>query len=197
MRDPGDFHLDLPAGACPAPFSLPEKIHRRAWAAARQCTAPRPDDPALSIRAVVIHATAGSSTDGAVSVMEEARASFHWLVPDENEHAHGSFVWASAPEARACWHVRNSCFHRHVCHGARRINDWSLGVEIVNAQSGGDAFSDWQVRITAEIVRYAWAKYPNLAHVVSHARLDPKRRTDPGPHFPWEAFKRLTFKDVR
>ena len=132
---------------------------------------------------------------GAFSVMAAGRASFHWLVPDEDEAAHGRHVWATAPERRAAWHVRNACAHTAVCGGRGRLNHLSLGVEIVNAQTaaaaGADRFSDWQVAATAEIVCYAWAKYPNLKHVVSHARLDPDRRTDPGAHFPWERLEAL------
>ena len=60
---------------------------------------------------------------------------------------------------------------------------------MVNRQVHSDAFSDWQVEATAQIVRYAWAKYPNLRHVVSHAMLDPARRSDPGSLFPWERFR--------
>jgi len=187
-RDPKDFQLDLPPRLRPARAALREEWYpemRNAW---QGCTSRRIYDSILGIRTIVIHATAGSSSDGAASVMREGRASFHWLVADENEFAHGRFVWATAPEARAAWHVRNNCSHPDVWDGRSKINHTSLGVEIVNAQSGGDAFSHWQIEATAEIVRYAWAKYPNLRHVVSHARLDPNRRTDPGANFPWEVF---------
>jgi len=197
MRDPKKFQFNLPASARPAAFALNEKIHTVAWAAAPACTGVRGAEPAAAIRAIVIHATAGSTSEGAVAVMRDGKASFHWIIPDENETAHGDFVWACAPERRAAWHVRNNCFHPDVWNGARRVNDWSLGVEIVNAQSGGDEFSDWQLRATAEIVRYAWARYPNLAHVVSHARLDPDRRSDPGKDFPWEKFERSALTGVR
>lgn len=129
--------------------------------------------------------------------MQAGKASYHWLVPDEDEPAHGGWVWATAPERRAAWHVRNSCRHPAVANGAGRLNHVSLGVGIVNAQHDAaerpDRFSDWQVEATAAIVRYAWGKYPNLRHVVSHARLDPGRRTDPGPHFPWERLEALVF----
>jgi N-acetylmuramoyl-L-alanine amidase len=120
-----------------------------------------------------------------------AQASWHWLVPDENEPEHGQLVWACAPEARAAWHVRNDCSHPKVNGGATKVNHWSLGIEVVNAQTPNDTFSDWQVEATAQIVRYCWAKYPNLKQVVSHAKLDPDRRSDPGKHFPWERFKKL------
>jgi N-acetylmuramoyl-L-alanine amidase len=50
--------------------------------------------------------------------------------------------------------------------------------------------------MTARIVRFCWAKYPNLTHVVSHAKLDPERRTDPGAHFPWDEFKNQVLHGV-
>ena len=131
------------------------------------------------------------TTPAPTSSSIDGTASFHWLVPDEYEDAHGRVVWVCAPEARAAWHVRSSCGHPDVNGGATRVNHWSLGIEIVNRQEGTDAFSAWQVDITAQIVRYCWAKYPNLRHVVSHARLDPDRRTDPGPSFPWGRLRQL------
>ena len=92
--------------------------------------------------------------------MREGKASFHWLVPDEDENAHGKFVWSCAPEARAAWHVQNTCSHPDVNGGATRVNHWSLGIEVVNRQVTADAFSDWQVEATAQIIRRCWAKYP-------------------------------------
>ncbi len=188
MADPTTFQFDLPANHRPEPFALNEKIHQRAWAAAPRCASLRGGDPVTAVRVIVIHATAGATTDGAVSVMEEGRASFHWVVPGKDEKARGGHVWVTCPERLAAWHVRKSCSHPHICNGANNLNRASLGVEIVNRQNGKDVFSFAQIEAAAQIVRYAWAKYPKLTHVVSHARLDPLRRTDPGKLFPWELF---------
>jgi N-acetylmuramoyl-L-alanine amidase len=125
-----------------------------------------------------------------MSVMFEHRASWHWLIPGEEESDHGVRVWACAPERRAAWHVRNASLHPDVYSGNGNVNYWSLGLEIVNAQDG-DAFSDWQIEQAAGLVRYAWSKYPDLVDVVSHAKLDPTRRTDPGSAYPWERFREL------
>lgn len=193
MGNPGNYQFDLPRDGRPAEARLVERWYpgiRESW---QGCTSRRIYDPILGVRAIVIHATAGTSSAGAASVMADGRASFHWLVPDEDEWAHGRLVWACAPEARTAWHVRNGCSHPDVWGGRPRINHYSLGLEIVNAARPEDGFSRWQVEAAARIVRYAWAKYPNLVHVVSHARLDPGRRSDPGAHFPWERFRDLVF----
>ncbi len=191
MADPTEFQFDLPPDRNWARIPLAEEIHQTAWAAAGGCASLRRAPQEEAVRVIVIHATAGASTAGAVSVMEEGRASFHWIVPDKDEPAHGKHVWATCPERLAAWHVRKSCAHPDICAGATNINRLSLGIEIVNRQNGRDLFSDWQIKATAEIIRYAAGKYPNLAHVVSHARLDPTRRTDPGANFPWADFRAL------
>lgn len=197
MLSPQDFQFDLPADRRPLAAALAPLAER--WAprmpdAALAASSERKHPTLRGVHAIVVHATAGGSSAGALSVIRPAGASFHWLVPAENEAEHGRLVWACVPERRAAWHVRNECAHPQVCGGARRINHYSLGIEIVNRMRPGDPYSDWQIAATAAIIRYAWAKYPDLAHVVSHARLDPKRRTDPGAHFPWAELKRRVFE---
>lgn len=187
--DPRLYQFDLPLSGRPTDVLIPEVWYpgiRDYWPV---CTTKRIVHPVNGIVAVVIHATAGASSAGAVSVMKAGKASFHWLVPDENEPQHGQLVWACAPETLAAWHVRNDRSHPDVNGGKNKVNHWSLGIEVVNMQNNQDSFSGWQVAVTARIVRYCWAKYPNLRHVVSHAKLDPQRRTDPGANFPWDEFK--------
>ncbi|MEL7683617.1 N-acetylmuramoyl-L-alanine amidase [Citromicrobium bathyomarinum] len=189
MGDPTTYHFDLDPAQRPAHAPLEERWWPGIRDAALKASSARIYDPIKGVRAVVIHATAGGSSAGAASVIFDGKASFHWLVPDEDEPQHAQFVWATCHEARAAWHVRNSCCHPVIWDRRGRINHWSLGIEVVNRQVRTDDFSDWQVEATAQIVRYAWAKYPNLRHVVSHAMLDPARRSDPGSLFPWEQFR--------
>jgi N-acetyl-anhydromuramyl-L-alanine amidase AmpD len=186
------YQFNLPKSGRPTDATFSESWYPGIQAYWPNCTTKRSVDPIVGIRAVVIHATAGGSSSGAISVMKRKidPASFHWLVPDEDESQHGSLVWACAPEASAAWHVRNAAFHPDVNSGEKRVNHWSLGIEVVNTQIE-DPFSNWQVETTARIVRYCWAKYPNLVHIVSHAKLDPTRRSDPGSAFPWARFKDL------
>lgn len=189
MNDPRRHVFTLPKRNRPSDVALPEYWYpqiQRYW---EHASGRRTTDPIYGIRALVIHATAGSSSAGAISVIKQGSASFHWLVPAENEPQHGKLVWACIPEARAAWHVRNSASSPAVNEGATRANQWSLGVEITNAQDEEDPFSDWQLQITAQIARYCWAKYPNLRWIVAHAVLDPTRRSDPGTLFKWQEFR--------
>ncbi len=192
MSDPINYYFTLPKSKRPNEVVLNEPWYPGVQPYWANCTTKRSVDPIMGVVAVVIHATAGSSSAGAISVMKRSDnpASFHWLVPDEDEPQHGELVWACVPEALAAWHVRNAASHPDVNDGENRVNHWSLGIEVVNRQEN-DHFSEWQVEATARIVRYCWAKYPNLTHVVSHAKLDPNRRSDPGMEFDWQRFKSL------
>ena len=194
MGTPRTYHFKLPpyrGAPLPEPPGAWYPGVKPHWAS---CTSERTQRGDGVVRAVVIHATAGSSSAGAMSVLFAHQASWHWLVPDENESAHGRSIWACVPERRAAWHVRPQCAHADVNGGSNNVNAWSLGVEVVNCQAGGraaDPFSDWQVEQTAALVRYAWSKYPQLVDVVAHAKLDPTRRSDPGANFPWDRFREI------
>ncbi len=195
MPDPINYYFTLPKSKRPNEVVLSEPWYPGVQPYWSNCTTKRSVDPIMGVVAVMIHATAGSSSAGAISVMKRSNnpASFHWLVPDEDEPQHGELVWACVPEALAAWHVRNAASHPDVNDGETRVNHWSLGIEVVNLQEN-DPFSSWQVEATARIVRHCWAKYPNLTYVVSHAKLDPTRRTDPGTQFDWERFTSLVLK---
>ncbi|MEO6027582.1 MAG: N-acetylmuramoyl-L-alanine amidase [Candidatus Binatia bacterium] len=145
------------------------------------------------IDVVVVHATAGFATQHAIDTWKTKKASAHWIVPDENEPQHGNFVWAVVGEAKAAFHVGAVDYAPHIGAGPN-ANNRSLGIEIVNTQNVQnfeDPYSSWQVEATAKIITYAWAKYPNLNHVISHAKLDPTRRDDPGTNFPWSKLEEL------
>ncbi|HEX5870091.1 MAG TPA: N-acetylmuramoyl-L-alanine amidase [Longimicrobium sp.] len=195
MANPKTFHFKLPRYTGPL---LPEPPH--AWypgvqAVHSSSTSDRTLHGDGHVRAFVIHATDGVSSSGAMSVMFEGRGSWHWLIPDENEPEHKQKIWACAPEKRAAWHVQNSKSHPDVNGGKRFVNYWSLGVEIVNTMDS-DPYSEWQLKMVADLIRYAWSKYPNLRDVVSHAKLDPQRRSDPGKDFPWDRLKNMVLAPV-
>jgi len=193
MADPNTFHFTLPANNRPPLSELSEQLHPAFPFLTANRARSRGRDVFEVIDTVVIHATAGFATQHAVDTWRTVRASAHWIVPDEDEPQHEQFVWATVAEAKAAIHVRDVINVRRTVLGAGpNVNNRSLGVEIVNTQNVQDfrdQYSRWQVTATARIVLYAWAKYPNLKHVISHGKLDPGRRVDPGRQFPWDDFR--------
>lgn len=193
MSNPSSFYFTLPSNNRPNFAPLNEEVHLDfTWLTSNRARS-RTRDVFNAIDTVVIHATAGFATQHAVDNWHERVASAHWIIPDEDEPQHGHFVWATVAEAKAAFHVRDSInVSETVIGSGLNVNNRSLGIEVVNTQdvqNYRDPFSSWQVDMTARIVLYAWAKYPNLKHVISHAKLDPGRRADPGSQFPWETFK--------
>jgi len=126
-----------------------------------------------------------------MSVAQKCKASWHWLIPDEDEPAHGRYVWRCVDDAMKAWHVLRSV--RFPVDGKKDINSRSIGIEIVNAQVGEkDYFSDWQLRVTAAIVNYCRVTIgPDRPwYLATHAYLDPNRKLDPGHVFDWDLFMR-------
>lgn len=199
MADPKTFYCALPAGKRPSsPIAIKEKrVPGYQWYDDNRSRSRGPN-PVSAVTTVVIHATAGWATQHALDNWRERQASAHWIIPDEDEDQHGKFVWAVVSESLGAIHVKNSATHSDI-DNKTPVNKFSLGIEIVNTQdvqAYTDPYSDWQIEQAALLVRYAWAKYPNLKHVISHARLDPGRRGDPGSNFPWAKFKELVFSNA-
>lgn len=191
MGNPKAYHFRLPTGRTPDFVPLKEEVHPAFHWLTRNRARSRGRDVFDVIDTIVIHATAGYATLHAIKTWKDRKASAHWIVPDEDEPQHGKFIWATVAEAKAAYHVGAVDYEPHLGVGPN-VNNRSLGIEIVNTQNVqnySDPFSEWQIESAARIVLYCWAKYPNLKHVISHAKLDPSRRGDPGINFPWNSFK--------
>lgn len=88
--------------------------------------------------------------------------------------------------ADRAWHAGRSCLA-----GRRRVNDFSIGVEL----EGTDTcpYTPAQYRQLAMLAGGLLAYYPGLtrARIVGHSDIAPGRKTDPGPAFDWAMFYRL------
>lgn len=122
MADPKSYYFDLSGSRRPRDAKLNEEWFPDIKTAALRTSKSRGRDPIKGVKTVVIHATAGSSSAGAASVIFNGIASFHWLVPAENEPQHGHFVWATCYEGRAAFHVRKSVSHPKINGGQKDIN---------------------------------------------------------------------------
>jgi len=97
----------------------------------------------------------------------------------------GSIVQFVPLNMRA-WHAGVS-----ECEGRTRVNDFSIGIEL---EGSDDApFEDSQYQSLARLARFLFDQFPvmSLDRVYGHSEIAPGRKTDPGPHFDWQRFRKL------
>ena len=90
------------------------------------------------------------------------------------------------PFGKRAWHAGDSCFE-----GRSACNDFSVGIELEGQDD--EAYTDAQYERLADVVDRLLAMFPGLtpAAIAGHSDIAPGRKTDPGPGFDWERFRRL------
>ncbi len=136
----------------------------------------RPDGQAITC--IVLHSTAQPNLQTTVNwfLTPESKVSAHFVVDKD-----GRVVQMVPVEARA-WHAGVSTLG-----GVAGVNDYSIGIEMVNRNDGLDPYPVAQYQAVARIILEAQALYPIPdSRVVSHASiaLPPGRKTDPAG-FDW------------
>ena len=125
------------------------------------------------IDCVVLHATAQNEMSEATTLFAHrgAGVSAHFVVGRD-----GRVVQMVPVEGRA-WHAGVSRLA-----GVGGVNDYSVGIEMVNLDDGRDPYTDAQYRAVADIIRLLRTRLtiPD-ERIVSHARiaLPPGRKCDP------------------
>ena len=83
------------------------------------------------------------------------------------------------------WHAGQSCFQ-----GRANCNDFSVGIEL----EGTDTlpYTDAQYVQLMRLTRLLCDYFPALtpSRIVGHSDIAPERKTDPGPAFDWDRYKR-------
>jgi N-acetyl-anhydromuramoyl-L-alanine amidase len=109
----------------------------------------------------------------------DARVSSHFLVRRDG----GVIQFVSC--AQRAWHAGQSEWR-----GRSRCNDFSIGIEV----EGTDdlPFADVQYSALANLAATIRRHYP-IQDYVGHSDIATPagRKTDPGPHFDWQRFRRL------
>lgn len=126
------------------------------------------------ISCIVLHATAIPTLDKTVAwfLDPHSRVSSHFVIDKDGR------VVQVVPLDKRAWHAGVAEFH-----GRSDVNDFSVGIELVNRNDGNDPYPDAQVRSAAEVVRFVRGRYPvPLESIVSHAQIarPAGRKTDPG-----------------
>lgn len=163
-------------------------------------------------RYLVIHYTAGTTLNGAVSwfMNPAAKASAHLIIARD-----GSVV-QMVPFSRRAWHAGVSAWE-----DLTALNGHSIGIELVNAgklRRSVDGWVNWAGRVIAdaevaqathrlESVEAGWQSYTEaqiqtlldvavalharyqFADVLGHDDIAPERKLDPGPLFPMQSVR--------
>jgi AmpD protein len=108
--------------------------------------------------------------------LRSLRVSAHFLIRRDGEVM--QFVSASD----RAWHAGVSSFG-----GRERCNDFSIGIELEGTDF--QAFDPRQYDSLADLTHALRLRYP-LADVAGHEHIAPGRKTDPGPFFDWQRFRK-------
>ncbi len=141
------------------------------------------------IKVVVIHYTA-EDFSSSLATLTDREVSAHYLIPQQPPQKNGKgVIWQLVPESQLAWHAGPSFWR-----GATRINDTSMGIEIVNSGYrrtltgvAWQPFTPAQISALQALVKDITQRY-NIApeNVVGHSDIAPQRKQDPGPLFPWQ-----------
>jgi N-acetylmuramoyl-L-alanine amidase len=139
----------------------------------------RPDG--APIDHLILHYTGMPSGAEAIARLRdsEARVSAHYVVEEDGS------VLRLVPDERRAWHAGVSHWR-----GVERLNDRSIGIEIVNPghAHGYRDFPLMQMAGLSELCRRLLARHPIPArNVLAHSDVAPDRKEDPGERFDWAA----------
>jgi N-acetylmuramoyl-L-alanine amidase len=147
----------------------------------RQRWSPNFDDrpPGGTVDALILHYTGMPSAAGALDRLcdPDAKVSAHYLIDED-----GSVVQL-VPEARRAWHAGVSEWQ-----GRARLNDCSIGIELVNPghEWGYRPFTEAQYHACIALCRAILARWPiPPGRVLAHSDVAPARKQDPGELFDW------------
>lgn len=156
----------------------------------------RPDDEAPSL--LVIHnislppgefggpyidqlftATLDPTAHPYFSAISQLRVSAHCLIRRDGE------IIQYVPFHLRAWHAGISMFA-----GRERCNDFSVGIELEGTDR--QPFTTEQYSQLAAITRLLIDAYPiTPSRITGHSDIAPGRKTDPGPAFDWDLYRRL------
>lgn len=86
---------------------------------------------------------------------------------------------------KKAWHAGISCFD-----GEQNCNEFSIGIELEGCDD--QPFSDAQYHALQQLTRHLRDCYPQITpqRVVGHSDIAPGRKTDPGPCFDWQRYRK-------
>lgn len=139
--------------------------------------------PGMIVDTIVLHSTAIDSLRDTTKVFQQSKTnpvSAHFTIGKD-----GSIVQNVSTFDRA-WHAGVS----KDAGGRTAVNQYSIGIEMVNKDDGKDGYTDAQIQAVCGIIAEMRRRFP-IKQIVSHEfiAIPPGRKIDPA-NFPW---KRLAY----
>jgi N-acetylmuramoyl-L-alanine amidase len=111
-----------------------------------------------------------------------SEAAAHFIIGKSGE------IIQCVAESRRAWHVGPS-----LLDGVPKVNDFSIGIELVNAEDGRDPFTVAQYNSLAGLSAHLVSRYRiPLQRIVGHrdVAMPLGRKHDPADNFDWSRFRR-------
>jgi N-acetyl-anhydromuramyl-L-alanine amidase AmpD len=140
----------------------------------RYYPSPNFDDRPMGIRidTVVLHATVLNTLDEEIQHFANpaSKVSCHYTIDRDGTIA------AHVLEDKRAWHAGQS----RMKDGRTGVNDFSIGIELVNLSDGADPFPDQQIETMRNLLKAIIARHP-IRHIIPHYECadPPGRKNDP------------------
>lgn len=145
---------------------------------------PHFNERACPIDMIVIHAMEYPRIKEACACLNGYRVSAHYLI------ARDGTVVRCVDEAKRAWHAGVAAWQGI----ADDLNSHSVGIELLCdsfAEKRRVNFTKKQIAACGRLCRRLIRAYRiPMENVVRHSDIAPERKSDPGPYFPWRAFKK-------
>jgi AmpD protein len=116
------------------------------------------------------------------SDLAEVEVSSHLLITRDGS------VLQFVPFDQCAWHAGASVFK-----GSSACNNFSVGIELEGTDNSNYTESQYQVLANICAALISTYDIPE-ENVVGHSDIAPGRKTDPGPLFEWDRFRKLVSK---
>jgi N-acetylmuramoyl-L-alanine amidase len=125
---------------------------------------------------VIFHHTSDDNAEEALRTLTDPmrKVSSHYLIARDGR------TYSLVDERARAWHAGESYWG-----GNRDLNSASIGIELDN--DGDEPFADVQIDALLALLADLKVRYGiPIANFVGHGDVAPRRKTDPGIHFPWK-----------
>ncbi len=126
---------------------------------------------------IVLHATVLNTIDEVIHHFEnpDTKVSAHYTIDRDGR------VVSHVPEELRAWHAGQS----RMQDGRTNVNDFSIGIELVNLNDGLDPFPALQIQTMRNLVKGIAERHP-IRHIVTHYECadPPGRKSDPNGFLP-------------